>query len=292
MTRVLIALAAASIVFADPVAGGVTWVRERVTIPPPAHDGSQRPLQALIQRPNEPPTLRRPALIVIGGLETGARVLDLITPDAPVALATFEYPYDGPRRFEFPRTLLDAPKIKAAVARTPDDLLAVHAFLRTKDYVDRSRLCVVGASFGAPFALRAAADDPRVRCLVLIEGFADVRGTAEHRMRQLWTGKLGPLARPLAWMTARALASYLDWPAPEKDAPRLRAGQRVLVIEARDDALLPEASRRLLWEALGRSRAQVRRVVIPGGHLLAGRSLADIRRIAGIVRRWLAIEAS
>ncbi len=265
------------------------WVQEqaRLTVAAAQAGASARELVALIRRPVLK-SGRMPAVIVLGGLETGAKALDLISARQDVVLATFEYPYAGPRRFAFPRTLLDAPKIKKAVAETPQDVEALHAFLRSRADVDPDRVCVLGASFGAPFALRAAADDPAIRCLVLVEGFAKIEYTAAHRMRQLWGGKLGPLARPLSRLIAWSLGLYLDWPAPERDAPRLRRNQRVLVIDARDDTTIPPASRRALWRALASSRARIERVTIPGGHLLAGRSAEEIGRITGIVERWIA----
>jgi dienelactone hydrolase len=272
-------------------AGGIAFAAETVQVEALPAGPSERPrsFTAFIKKPAAAAPRRLPALIVLGGFETGARALDLIEPDVPVALATFEYPYSGPRRFRFPRSLIDAPRAKAAVAETPFDARALHRFLLAQRYVDPSRVCVVGASFGAPFALRAAADDPALKCLILVHAFADVEGTAAHRMRQLWSGRLGPLTRPAAWILSRLLVSYLAPPRPEDDAARLRAGQRVLVVEAGGDTLIPAASRDLLWRRLQASRADARRVVLPGEHLLAGRSPQAVSGIMAEVERWLPI---
>jgi dienelactone hydrolase len=231
---------------------------------------------------------RRPALVIAGGLQTGAKALELVEPSVPVVLASFDYPYRGPLRFAFPRTLLDAPRIKAAVRETPDAVLAVTRAVRELPGVDARNVCVIGVSFGAPFVLRAAARDPSLSCVIIVEGFADLPGTAAHRMRQLWGRKLGPLARPLSWTASRALLRWLRPPRPEEDAAALRQGQRVLVIDAERDTLLPEASRRGLLAALKSSRASVEVVTVPGEHLLAGRSPPEqMRRLEAVVARWL-----
>ncbi|MDD5304974.1 MAG: prolyl oligopeptidase family serine peptidase [Elusimicrobia bacterium] len=272
-------------------AGGLSFATESVQVEalPSAHGERPRFFTAFIKKPVGGRPRRLPSLIVLGGLETGARSLELIEPDLPVVLAAFEYPYAGPRRFQFPRTLVDGPRVKQAVAETPFDVRALHRFLRAQPYADADRVCVVGVSFGAPFALRAAADDPDLKCLVLVHAFADVEGTSADRMRQLWSGRLGPLARPAAWLLSRLMVASLAPPRPEEDAARLRADQRVLMVEAGDDTLIPAASRDLLWRRLQSSGARARRVVMPGEHLLPG-SEETIARIVTAVERWLSNE--
>lgn len=254
--------------------------------------GGAAPLEVLIKRPEGEPSSPLPALIVLGGVETGAKALDLLHPGQPVVLATFEYPYAGPRKFVFPRTILDAPLMKAALAETPADLAAVRAMLEKKAYVDPARLCVLGASFGAPFAVRAASIDPGLRCLVLVHGFADVKKTAAGRMRQLWGRKLGAATRPSAWMLSSFLDLYLGPPEPRDDAPYLREDQRVLVVEAGADTIIPPASRDLLWASLQRSKARLERVILPGDHLLGAKSGEAIREIMGVVERWVPLSGA
>jgi dienelactone hydrolase len=247
------------------------------------------PLEVLIKRPEGEPERPLPALVVLGGFETGARALDYLHPEKPVVLVTFEYPYAGPKKFRFPRTLLDAPRAKEAVAWTPGDLSAVRAMLEKKPYVDKERLCVLGASFGAPFAVRAAAADPAVKCLVIVHGFAGVRGTTASRMRQLWRKNLGIFTRPSAWTLAALLSLYLSPPEPAKDAPRLREDQRVLMVEAEADTIIPPRARQALWDALGKSQAKRERVLMPGDHLLGDKTARTIKDIMAVVERWVPV---
>jgi len=250
-------------------AGGVAFITEREPLAVRSFRGT-KVLEAVIKRP-EPKgkPARLPALLVFGGFDTADKVLDLLEPGAPVVLATFGYPYPGEKRFRFPRTLLDAPAVKAAVRDTSSGIGELLRTLARKPYVDPDRLCVVGAGFGAPFALRAAAEEPGVSCLVLVHGFADMAGTIRHRLRQLWEPRLDGLAGPAAALISRLLVLYLDPPRPEEDAARLRKGQRVLLIEAARDTHIPPASRELLWRSLRRSQAEVDRAVTPGGRTLS-----------------------
>src|SRR5436305_13565773 len=68
---------------------------------------------------------------------------------------------------------------------------------------DALRTIVVGASFGAPFALAAAAQDPSISGVVLIHGFGDIPGTGRFRILQSWKSRFGPLTNPLAWLLSR-----------------------------------------------------------------------------------------
>ena len=243
------------------------------------------PLTALVRKPAGAEG-RLPALMIFGGFEAGARALDAVAPKTPVLLATFEYP--GPRRVRFPGVLLEGRRLKRALRETERGMLSLGAALRAREDVDPSRVCVVGVSFAAPLALRAAAEDPGLSCVVIVEGFADVKGTAKARLRQQMP-KLGPLARPLAWLAAGLGLAYLRPPRPERDAAALRAPQRVLLVEAAEDDMIPERSRALLREALARSGARVDRVSMPGSHL---RGAADPRipAIVEAAERWLAGE--
>lgn len=262
-------------------------------LPSPARAAYVRELEALeVQAPGRRVVMglykspesgeRLPAVIVLGGFETAGRVLDLLDPKKPVVLASFDYPFDGSKKFKFPRSLGDGGKLKAGIPRTLAAITELNARLRARAQVDPAKVCVLGASFGAPFALRAAAQDPKVSCVVLVHGFADVKGTMRHRLRQQW-GFWGAVP---AWLVSRLAWLYLRPPRPERDAASLRAGQRVLVIEAGQDTIIPAASRELLWRSLKSSQADVSRIVMPGDHLRPG-SDAQIQEIMRLVGEWL-----
>jgi dienelactone hydrolase len=147
-------------------------------------------------------------------------------------------------------------------------------------------VAIVGASFGAPFAVRAAAELPELGALVVVHGFADPRATVRHRLRDLWRGRLGAAADPLAALAALAITRILQPPQPEVDAARLRPAQAALMVEATEDRFIPVEARRKLWAALAASPARTRHLTMPGDHLQPG-SDAAIARILELTTDWL-----
>lgn len=243
-------------------------------------------VQAVIKRPSTiRPGAKLPTFILLGGFDEAAKSIDLFEPDVPVILASFDYPWPGPKRFRWQRSLQDARRAKMAIQMTS---VAIHELiirLRMNPYVDGSHICLVGASFGAPFVLHAAAEEPSVSCLVLVQGFADIPRTMAHRLAQQMEGRLDGLAWPLAAVISRALVLYLDPPRPERDAERLRPDQRVLCIEAAGDTFIPAAAKELLWTSLKKSGAQVERTILPGEHLNPG-AREQIAEIMRLIERW------
>lgn len=229
---------------------------------------------------------RLPVLSVFGGFERAEKLLELVHPKVPVIVATFEYPFDAPQKFEMPGSLKYAPHAKQAVADMFDAIEELHKTLRQRDDVDASKISVLGASFGVPFALGAAAADPSISGVVLVHGFGDVPGTVEYQLIQKWKPRYGVFARPVAWMLSRLGWFYLDAPAPEQSARRLTSRQRVLVISAETDSYVPTAASNRLWEALESSSSHHERFMTPGDHVEAD-SEELIETIAGQVTAWL-----
>ncbi len=231
-------------------------------------------------------TQKLPVVLLFGGFENAARVLDLISPSQPVALATFDYPFEPPRQMEFPASLKFLPEAKAFILRTQEAIPALIDYLEKRPELDRSRISIIGASFGAPFAIHAAATDSRVRGLVVVHGFADVVSTASHRMLPALTRKLGVFAEPVSWIVSSASWWYVAGPEPEIDATKLVVGQKLLMVTAISDSFIPRESTEELWRSFSLSRAEVTRQDLPGAHLLPGAS-AQISEILKNVEHWM-----
>jgi hypothetical protein len=243
-------------------------------------------LMAEVRRPaDRRPGEKLPVWIVLGGFEHEKEVLDLLHPESHVILASFDYPFPGERRFRVPEILLEAPELKEMIRLTLDGIPALARALSTQP--GSGPVCVVGASFGAPFAAVAVARD-HLPCLVLVHGFADVRGTLRSRLEQVLGARypaLGALRTPLAASAAWLIGALLALPEPTR-APMLSSEQKVLVIEARDDHLIPRSSREALWNWVHRSSAQSQRIILPGDHLQPG-SDALIREITRRIAAWI-----
>ncbi len=250
--------------------------RERI-----AHRGS-------VLRPKHVGKGLLPVVYLFGGFEEAARVLDLIHPKRPIAVASFDYPFHAPRRFEFLKSFGQITEARRAIELTLEGIPAFHAEIAKKyPWIDPARVVIAGASFGAPFAVRAAAESDVFRGLVVVHGFGQIRSTVAHVIHKSWKRKMHPLlAAPMSWLAATAVSIVLPVPDIEADAEKLRPGQRVLALEALDDQFVPEPARRSLERSLKRSQARVEWVGLPGDHLQPG-SGALIDDLIQRVSSWI-----
>lgn len=211
-----------------------------------------------------------PVFLIFGGFESAGRVLDLIHPIGPLALASFDYPFTASRKLE----LRDGAKIlregRALYPETVRGMINLVSALKRMPEVDPRRITAIGASFGAPFVLGAAARDSDISGVVLVHGFGRIPQTAEHVILRSWLPKYGWSARPLAWLVSRMGWLLLDSEMPESEAAKLSSKQRVLMITAKDDSFIPRESSDSLWAALEKSQSLKSRVIMPGDHLMPG----------------------
>lgn len=229
---------------------------------------------------------RLPALMVFGGLEHAAETLDLLPLRDDVVVASFDYPYQGSRHFSFPGSLPELPRLRTAIRRTIDGIPELKSRLLTDPRVDPARIGIVGASFGAPIAIEAAARDASIRSLVIVHGFADLKSELEFRLGQILKEQWGEWAHALAWLMARVTVWALDPPEPARSIARLRPDQRVLVFEATSDEFVSPGSAQALRTALSRCPARVEWVTSEGGHVLPGSS-ARIDWISDQILDWV-----
>lgn len=201
--------------------------------------------------------------MVFGGFEEAGKVLDVVPKRDDVALASFDYPFHGHRRIQWPDTLFESLQLRDALHAVPEGILGLRHALSENIAIDPKKIGVIGASFGSPFAIEAAARDPEIRWVVIIHGFADIRATLASRLN------LPPL---LAKLCAWALTEIFSLPEPTEWAPKLHPGQHVLVFAARDDRFIPKRSTEALRKALSKSKATVEWIETPGGHVGPGSS--------------------
>ena len=120
---------------------------------------------------------------------------------------------------------------------TVDDAQAAVEHVLARDDVDPERVALFGQSLGGAIAVVVAAEDPRVRAVVVESAFTRYRDEAVHVLRR------NPLtylpARPLAWLLVRR---GLD---PAAHIARV-SPRPVLIIHGTGDRLVPsEMSREL-----------------------------------------------
>ena len=247
-------------------------------IPLTLDDG--RTVEATVRIP-EAAEGKLPALMLFGGFRSAARVLDKVQTPRPIVWATFDYPFEPPRKFSFPRSLAHAPEARAAIHGSFDGIGKLYEALARHPRVDASRITVAGASAGAPFATVAAARNP-IPGVLLVQGMGDVPAVIGNLIARKYRAKYGDWVRwPAKW-----LALWIDWycdiPDMAAQARRLRSSQKVLMITATQDDFVPKAASEALWQALEQSDAAHERIDIEGIHLGVG---DDRERIADILER-------
>ncbi|MGQ0585773.1 MAG: prolyl oligopeptidase family serine peptidase [Gammaproteobacteria bacterium] len=230
---------------------------------------------------------RLPALMLFGGFRGAARVLDKVqAPPRPVVLASFDYPFEPPRRFSFPRSLAHAPEARAAIHASFDGIGKLYEALARHPRVDPARITVAGASAGMPFATVGAARNP-IPGVLMVQGTGDVTAVIANLIARKYRPKYGDWVRtPSRWI-AEWINWYCEIPDIAGEARKLRAGQKALMITATQDDFVPPAAAELLWQALRESDAQVERVDVEGIHLGLGDDSAQIAEIFDRSMRWM-----
>lgn len=226
-----------------------------------------------------------PVFLIFGGFESAGKVLDLIHPTEPLALASFDYPFTASRKLEFRDGFRILREGKVLYPETVRGIINFVSALRRMPQIDPGRVTAIGASFGAPFVLGAAARDSDISGVALVHGFGRVPETAEHVILRSWLPKYGWRARPLAWLVSRLGWLLLDSEMPESEAAKLSSKQRVLMITAKDDSFIPRESSDSLWAALEKSQSLKSRVIMPGDHLMPG-SDRLIEQIMHKIEAW------
>ena len=186
-----------------------------------------------------------PVLVVLGGHRTGSAAVELFGDVGDRAVVALDYPYEGPQRVRgFGGTLRAIPFIRQAFLDTPPAISLVVDWLQEQPWVDTSRIVMVGASLGVPFAATAAARDERLSGLLLVHGAADNRlWLQENLSRRVDFHFLQP-----------AMATLLHWivygPVFETEEHVAAISPRpVLIVGAREDERTPAGQSELLYEA-------------------------------------------
>ena len=216
-----------------------------------------------------------PVLLVLGGHRTGSDAVDLFGEVGQRVVIGVDYPYDGPDKvrgvFNIAKTI---PLARRAFLDTTPAVSLIVDWLVQQAWADASRIIVVGASLGVPFAASAAARDSRIAGMMLVHGAADNRLWLEAQIaRRIDTKALHyPVSVVLHWLaygpvldTSRNVASV---------APR-----PVLIVGARDDERTPAGQTELLYAA---ATGPKRMRITEGQHIEPDRKdvIAELLRIA------------
>lgn len=207
------------------------------------------------------------AVMLFGGLRSAGDVLDLLPEsETPIALASFDYPFDPPEDLRFPGAIQHLPTARRAIFDTLEGIGLLFEAMAAHPDIDAERITVVGASLGAPFAIIAAADH-EIPGVVAVQGYGRLATVISHQFRIRWEPEWGGVGSLAATVLGQAIALWARLPEPEAHARRLGTHQRGLLISAEADRIIPPAASDALWTAMQASQARVQHLPLPGGHL-------------------------
>jgi dienelactone hydrolase len=230
-------------------------------------------------------SVRLPAIVVLGGLQRGSGVVDLIPRTTEAVVVGFDYPVALPERVGWTEVLPVARRLERGIHETIECVGRLHSLLARRADIDPARLSIVGVSLGAPVAVIGAAQHD-YRGVVIIDGFGDLPRTLRHQFARRWRARYGAFGDVLAWLAEAAIIRLIDLPNPEDSPRRLRPNQRVYMINAEDDEFVPERSQQALREALRQSSAQLTVETMSGRHVRAHDEQA-ISRLYSQARDWM-----
>ena len=242
-------------------------------------------VEMAIRRPDtdEPVVLRRPVFIVLGGAVRGKDAGKLIGDTRGAIFASIKYPYDGNLKAKGAvEVLQQVPAIRRAFYDTPPAVQLALDYLLSRPDVDSTRIEMVGASFGAPFAAIAAARDTRITRLWLAHGGGDSYALLEHNLQRDIPN--ATLRAPLAHL-ANVLVSGPRF-TPEAWVGQV-APRPVIMLNATDDEQIPRSSVDLLFAAAGDPKELV---WLPGKHMQGNRPEVIEQLIEAMVTRILAAD--
>lgn len=265
-------LAAAERWRVDSAQAGTVLERVRLT------SATGRRVTCLLRRPAVAVTTRAEAAVLLfGGIGTGARAATLVDPSHRVVVLACDYPWDDPSRLPWWRIAWRVPAIRAEVLATPEALALATSFLVALPEVDPGRVAGIGASLGVPFVASWAAEDRRVGAVALVYGGGDLRALFEANLRREIS------SRRLRSAVAAACATLLAELDPARSAPRI-APRPLLLVGSREDERVPRASVDALAAA---ARAPVTTVWLDGGHMVP-KDTALLLAIGDATVAWLA----
>jgi len=195
---------------------------------------------------------RRPGVIVLhilGGDFPLARVFANTLAQHGVSALFLKMPYYGPRRDpNSPRRMVSADPHQTALGMTQAvlDIRAATAWLASRPEIDPGQLGIFGISLGGITGALAATAEPRLKnvCLLLAGGDIGQVGWESqytHRVREQWLAQGGTREQ---FLDIVRVVDPVTYAAAAK-------GRRFLMLNARDDEVIPRACTDSLWKALG-----------------------------------------
>ncbi len=222
---------------------------------------------------------RWPAIVVIGGIQTGRMAAELIEPPRPYVILGLDYPWEGPTRLTWWQFLVRVLAVREAMLLTPSAVMLATDYLVSREDVDTAEIVLVGASFGAQLVTVAGALDQRPDAVLSIYGGGDyatlLRGNL--KVKPLW----------LRGLLADAGAALIDPLEPVYYVADI-SPRRFVMINGLDDSRIPLESVAVLYEE---ARPPKQLVWLDEGHI-SSRDEALLGRVLEAAVRALAADSA
>jgi dienelactone hydrolase len=222
----------------------------------------------------EAPSRRYPAVVLLGGVDTGREAIKYITGLSNVIVVAPDYQYKRRPIENTLQFLKEVPAIrKGALETVPAVMLAIDYLSRMPD-VDPKRIVVAGYSFGAPFIPCVAAIDRRPAVAAMAYGAGDLPGLVRHNFRSLGTVK--------SWLMSMLAAVALRPIEPLRYADRI-SPIPLLMINGTRDELIP---RRYAEEFYAKAKQPKKLIWLESPHMTP-ENWALTRKITEVMRDQL-----
>lgn len=228
--------------------------------------------------PDPLPPQKLPVVMVLGGLVTGADNIRYIKDAGDNAIVGYAWPIPV-RLHGVSDFLLQAPGLYHNVMTIPGQVASALNWLINQPWADAERISLLGFSQGALAAPAvqdiAAHDGTRVGWTIIAYGGAPLGAVlaGNPHMKPTWLRKA---LAPLVDLVFHPLE-------PNIHLPRLSG--KFLVLEGRDDQLIPEAARHLLREAVPQPKTVI---IFEGAHMGVGPDkMALLQKIIETSKKWL-----
>jgi len=187
-----------------------------------------------------------PALILLGGMVTGKDVIKLIAEIEEindVVIVSMEYPYTGKKKFKNALELLyHYPEIRTALDHSVWGVLHIIDYLYKHTWIDKEKVIVAGASFGAFFAVISGAIDERISAVITCYGGGDLSSLAAYNL---------PYKTEIINKVLGNLFSFLVVPfEPLKYVDKI-SPRPFLMVNGKEDEQIPRDSVTKLFEKAG-----------------------------------------
>lgn len=241
-------------------------------------DSALGAIELVVSLPGPLPDRPLPIVVVLGGLGSGLKTIRHLPPAGDNLVVGYDWPI--PRKLpRGPEALWRVPALYPRVLSVPGQIAAAVEWVAAQPWADKGRISLLGFSLGAlaaPAAQRLLeARGLTVGWTVIAYGGANLGELVRHHPR------VGPdWARPLLGRLAGWLFRPLD---PAAHLPHLSG--RFLFIGGAEDALIPEASAKLMRDLTPEPKTIV---LLDGQHVGVGKDQdALLGQILEVTEDWL-----